>query len=260
MSYGLQISAGGVAAALYRQDVHANNLANMDTVGYKPDRPQQLFRSAVRQEDALPHMPSDALLERLGGGVLMRPNLVDVSPSSLRPTSNPLDLAVEGDGYFVLEADAAQSGKENLLTRDGRFTRDRAGRLVSAGTGRAVLDHADRPIILPSGGEITVSGDGAVRRDGQVMARIKVVTVDRAQQLRKVGHTMFAAPAAEVRSDAARTGQVKQGMVETSGVSQIRTLMDLTSASREVDANISMIQAHDKLVERAINSLGRLNS
>jgi flagellar basal-body rod protein FlgF len=260
MSQGLQISAGGVAAALYRQDVHANNLANMDTVGYKPDRPRQLFRSAVRQEDGLPHLPSDALLERLGGGVLMRPNLVDVSPSALRPSSNPLDLAVEGEGYFVLQADATQAGKEHMLTRDGRFTRDSDGRLVSAGTGRPVLDRADQPITLPPGGQITVSGDGAVLWNGQVRAHIRVATVDRPQLLRKVGHTMFSAPASEVSTDAARAGRVRQGMLESSGVSEIKTLMDLTSASREVDANISMIQAHDKLVERAINSLGRMTS
>src|SRR4051812_42884899 len=74
MSYGLQISASGVMTSLYAQDVYANNLANMDTPGFKPEIPSIMPRLAVRQEDHLPFMPSNALLERLGGGALLEPH------------------------------------------------------------------------------------------------------------------------------------------------------------------------------------------
>ena len=65
MNYGFQISSSGLLTALYRQDVYANNMANMDTVGFKPDIPALMQRDAARTEDHLPFAPSDAMLERL---------------------------------------------------------------------------------------------------------------------------------------------------------------------------------------------------
>ncbi|MBL9001551.1 MAG: flagellar hook basal-body protein [Phycisphaerae bacterium] len=258
MSYGLQISASGAASALYRQDVHANNLANMDTVGFKPDIPSQRPRDDVRTEDGLWFMPSDVLLERLGGGVMLKPNLVDHGQGAIRESGNPLDLAIDGEGFFVLRPPIGSDPSIAHLTRDGRFTRNGAGQLVSVSTGAPVLDAQNRPVLLPPGPAPTVESDGTLRQGGAIIGRLRVMNPPDTGTLRKAGNGVFEVSAAAVARAGPAPGRVCQGAVEESSVSEIKSLMAVTGAAREVDANISMIQQHDRLMERAINSLGRL--
>jgi flagellar basal-body rod protein FlgF len=257
MSYGLQISASGAMTAMYRQDVFANNLANIDTVGFKPDIATSRPRDAARREDGLPFLPSNALLERLGAGTMLNPNLIDFSQGALKTTGNALDLAIQGDGFFVVRDETDGATDRVRLTRDGRFTRDRDGRIVSASTGMPLLDVNNRPIVLRNG-DVTIAGDGSVRQGGEVVARVQVTDVADRSRLTKLGHSLFAADDRALAARREGTGSVAQFAVEDSGADEIQTLMRLTSAAREVDSNLSMIQTHDRLMERAIASLGRV--
>lgn len=256
----MQISASGVLTAMYRQDVFANNLANTDTVGFKPDVTATRQRPAVREEDGVSFLPSNALLERLGGGVLLAKNRVDFGQGPLERTSNPLDLAIEGEGFFVVRDEADRSGDRLRLTRDGRFTRDQAGRLVMSGTGLPVLDAQNRPIVIPSGGDVTVSADGVLRQGGADLARLAMVRVPNPDLLEKQGAGLFKAPREALSSTARATGTVRQGYVEQSSADEIRALLAVTSAAREVDSNIGMIQQQDRMLDRAINTLGRIST
>lgn len=259
MYQGIQISASGVLTAMYRQDVIANNLANMDTVGFKPDIAATRQRPAVREEDGVWDLPSNALLERLGSGVLMDRNRVNFSQGTLQPTGNPLDLAIEGQGFFVVRDETDTSGDRLRLTRDGRMTRDAQGRLVSAGTGLAVLDAQNRPIQLPEARTIMIEPTGVIRADGAAVAQIAVVEVADPQSLRKIGHSMFAASAEAINSRTPARGRIVQSHVERSGVDEFRAIMAVTSAGREVETNIGMIQQQDRMMDRAINTLGRIS-
>jgi flagellar basal body rod protein FlgG len=242
---------------MYRQDVFSNNLANMDTAGFKPDIPAMKQRLVARQEDNILGAPSDAMLERLGAGVLAMPTRVNLAQGSAKITGNPLDLAIEGDGFFQVQGGPRDSGRTALLTRDGRFTRDSQGKLVQATSGAAVLDQAGRSITLPPG-EISISSNGRVYVDSREVGRIGVFSVKNEQAITKRGGTILEAPASLVAPAAESAGLVKQGQIEESGVEEIRALMQVQSASREVDANIAVIQAADRMMERAINTFGRL--
>lgn len=258
MSYGLQISASGVSTALYRQNVLANNLANMDTAGFKPDVPSQRTRLAARQEDGLSYLPSNDLLERLGGGVLMGPTRIEFSQGSLRTTENPLDVAIRGDGFFLVKDESDTSGDSLRLTRDGRFTRDNRQRLVMASSGLPVLDSNGREIFVPPQGTVTIDGQGNILSGNRAIARLGVVEVPGREQLRKLGEGLFGAPAEVIDGRRPFTGQVVQGAVEDSAVNEIKTLLDLQAAAREVDTNIWLMQQHDRLMERAIAGIGRV--
>jgi len=257
MSYGLQISASGVMAALYRQDVYANNLANVETAGFKPDVPTSRPRLAVREEDGLRYLSSNRLLERLGGGVLLNANRTEFAQGSLKRSGNALDMAIQGDGFFVVRDEADSSGDRVRLTRDGRFTRDSGGRLVMATSGMPVLDVGNRPILIPDGGGVTVEADGTLRQGNEAIARVQVMGVPDRDRLTKMGHSLFSAPADALGGGSTATGQVRGYSYEDSAADEIKTLMSMTSASREVDANVALMQQHDKMMERAINSLGR---
>jgi flagellar basal body rod protein FlgG len=258
MSYGLQISASGVMTAMYRQDVFANNLANMDTVGFKPDVPTSRPRDAVRQEDGLMHLPSNALLERLGAGALLNPNRVSFSQGAVKPTGNPLDVAIEGEGFFVVRQIADTSGDAKRLTRDGRFTRNAEGQLVMAAGGLPVMDRGGNPITLGPGA-VTIDGDGSVRQNNEIVAQLDVVELSDPSRLRKEGHSLFVGSSEVMASLKPATGSLRAGALEDSGADEVRALMQMTSASREIDANVALIQQHDRMLDRAINVLGRVS-
>lgn len=252
MSYGLQISASGVFAALYRQDVHANNLANLDTPGFKVDVPTTRPRAGVREEDGVWNLPSNRMLERLGAGSMLNANSISFAQGSLRTTGNSLDVGIEGDGFF-----AVKDGEHTRLTRDGRFTRDAQGLLVSAAGGQQVLGEDGRPIQVPSG-TVTIDGNGTVRVNGQTTARLKFVDVADRGGLTKAGDGMFAVEDAALRAAVPANGRIKQFAIEESSVDEVAAIMRMTSASRDVEANTSMIREHDRLLDRAINTLGRV--
>jgi len=257
MNYGIQISSSGLLTSLYRQDVHANNLANMDSVGFKPDIPAVMQRSAARQEDNLPFMPSDAMLEKLGAGVLVAPTKVDLAQGGTRITNRDLDLAIEGDGFFQLQGGPRDTGRNSLLTRDGRFARGVEGRLIHVNSGAPVLNRVQRPIVLPQG-EIKIAGDGQITVNGNPVDSIGIYHSRDPNLISKRGGSVLEAPAAQVRRMNRGEGLIKQGQLEESGVDEMKALLRVQDASRDVDANMSIVQAQDRMLDRAINTFGRL--
>jgi len=259
MNYGLQISASGAMTAMYRQDVFSNNLANGTTAGFKPDIPSARQRDSARVEDDVDFLPSDELLERLGGGLQMMPNRTKFDQGGLESASSPLDLAIEGEGFFVVRDDTDSSGDSLRMTRDGRFTRDARGRVVSATSGMPLLDTNHRPITLSDVGDITVDGDGTVSQDGKAVARIQFVTFPDKNQIHKRGNGVFSAPPNAMSSRQPADGLIKQFMIESSAVDEVSSIMQITGAGRDFESNMNMISAADRMMDRAINTFGRVS-
>ncbi|MFZ4575508.1 MAG: flagellar hook-basal body protein [Phycisphaerales bacterium] len=257
MSYGLQISASGAFGAMYRQDVFANNLANMDTVGFKPEVPSPLARQAVTKEDHVGYLPSNALLERLGGGLLMNPNRLKLEQGSLRTTGRDLDVAIEGTGFLTVKDPEAKGAGDALLTRDGRLARNAQGLLVMATTGLPLMDAQNRPIEIADNGKVLIGQDGIVRQNGVEMGRLNLVEVPDPGTMERRGSNLYRPNPDQLKRKSASMAEIRSGHVEESVVDEVKALMDVTSAARDVDANIAMIQQHDRLMERAIQSLGR---
>lgn len=258
MDLGTNISASGVLTAMYRQDVLSNNLANASTVGFKAMIPATRQRAAASVEDGVMQVPSNTLLERLKGGVLLAPNLVDMGQGAISPRGGPLDVAIEGRGFLAVRKPGGNDGGEDAalaLTRDGRMTRNPAGRLVTT-DGFEVLDTGGSPITIAPGGEVTIDGNGRISQNGAVVATLKFVDVADPGALRPLGNGMLDVKAGTEFAEA--SGRLIQGSVEESGVDEIRTIMQITSASREVEANISMMRQIDRLNGELFNTFARL--
>lgn len=259
MNYGLYLSASGMLTAMHRLDIAANNLANVDTVGFKPDFTAAMQRRAERIEDGLFQIDSNALLDALGGGTLSAPTRTNFAPAAPNVTDNPLDVAILGEGFFVLDSTGDGSGDEVKFTRDGRFTLGSSGELVSAATGRAVLDTANQPIFLDTQTPVRISSDGAVEQDDRFVARLQISTVPDRASLQKVGDNLFRADPAIAGQRTATGSFVEPGSVESSGVDPIRAMMEVTNAGRDVGITSRLIQIHDETLNRAINTFGRVN-
>lgn len=258
MYYGIQLAASGALTSLYRTDVLANNLANLNTTGFKPDFAFTRERDPVRAEDGLWAVPSNELLEKLGAGAHMAPNRVDHAQGNLTKTGNPLDLAIRGDGYFVLRTAADGDAAGVKLTRDGRMTRNGEGRLVSATTGLPVLSIRNRPITLDPNYPVTVDRDGSIRQAGVIVDRVQVIDIKDRTQLTKESGSTFAVNSKAFNQAIPATGEVEQNTLEEAAVDPIAAMMGVQAAAKAVGTNFTMISYQDKMMERAINTFARI--
>lgn len=257
MNYGIAISASGLLTSLYKTDALANNLANLNTTGFKPDMVFTRLRDPARREDGVMSLPSNRMLEKLGAGLHISPNRVDFTQGNLETTGNPLDLAIEGDGFFVVRAAADSDTDKVMLTRDGRMSLDANGRLVSATTGLPVLDNLNLPITLEHGRPVSIASDGVIRQDGELVATLQVVDITDRTQLKKTGDAMFAPSAAAYAARRPASGRVHQGHLEGAAVKPVSAMLETTRAAGAVSSHVRLIEMQDRLLDRAINTFGR---
>ncbi len=259
MNYGLQISSSGLLTSLSRQDALTSNLANVNTVGYKAITPVVRHRDTAAIEDGLDHLPSNDLLERLGAGPLMGPSRISFKPGPLLE-GGELDLAIDGEGFFLVRqgAGAGAEGDSLRLTRDGRMALDSSGRLVQAASGLPILNASNQPIYLPPGAPLDIDAEGRIYdADGAMLDQVGLVTADTAR-LRPEGEGLLAAPPGVIQRAFPGAGRIVHRFVEGSSVDPIDALRDITSAAGSVSANTAMIDFQDRLMDRAINALGRV--
>lgn len=253
----MHISSSGALTSMYRLDTLTNNLANVNTVGFKPHTPYTRQRDVVRVEDNLPYMDSNALLEQLGAGVQLAPTRVEFSQGSLTSSGNPLDVAFSGEGFLTVKGEASGDTAAFHLTRDGRLAIDQSGQLVMSSSGRPVLDIAGQSIRLDDSADIKFGPDGRVYQNQEQVAQLRMVDVTDRSRLTKKGDGLFTLTNDALENMTTATGQLKQGMVENSSVNEIAALMAVQAAAGDVRTNLDMIRYHDQLMDRAINRLGR---
>jgi flagellar basal-body rod protein FlgF len=258
MNYGLYLSASGVLTNLYRQDVFANNLANVETVGFKPDVATTRHRKAEAFEDRLGFDVSQKLLDRLGGGVLAGPQRIDFTPGALR-RGNEHDVALEDKHHFfaVAVTDPTSGEQAVRLTRDGRFSVNAEGELVLP-SGHKVLDDADQPIIIDRNAPFSINGAGRILQNGAEVARLQVTHVEQLDQLTKAGQNLFTYPDGSDLRTILENPTVKPGFIESSAADPIATLMKLVAATKAATGNANMLRYHDLLMDHAVNRLGRV--
>jgi flagellar basal-body rod protein FlgF/flagellar basal-body rod protein FlgG len=241
MPYGYYISAEGAHAQSKRLDVIANNLANVDTVGFKRDLAifQARYAEAIQRQEVMPGMGT---VNDVGGGILVRETKTDFAPGPMKHTGNPKDLAIRGEGFFLVENDG-----EQLLTRAGNFQLNREGQLVTQ-QGYAVLNESAAPIFIDeqAGGPWQITDRGEIQQRG-LRQQIAVVMPESLVSLKKVGHTMFRPEGPTEPVPLARRN-VATGYLEASGVEPTRAMTAMIEASRAIEANVRIMQTHDQMV------------
>jgi len=244
MPYGLYIAAEGASAQNLRMQVIANNLANVETTAFKRDVPQIQARFAEAIVQGL-DVPGSGSINNIGGGVEVIDTVTDLSPGGYRVTGRPEDLAIRGDGYFVV-----RNGRDNLLTRAGNFTITATGALTTD-QGYPVLDTTGVPAVIDPQLPWWVSPQGELLQDG---ARIPLAIVRPREpgDLVKIGNNLFQ-PLAATMPVPFEQRQVESGMLETSGVNPVSEMMELISASRAFESNVTLIRNHDQMIGNLIS-------
>jgi len=224
--------------ALRRQmSVVANNVANMNTTGFK--REMMVYQTYSEKVPFTQKMDF----------VIDQGTATDHQQGGLSVTHNTFDVAINGPGYFQID-----DGDTVQYTRNGTFTLDSNNRLVTQ-QGYVVLDTLGNPIVVPEGGSnLTISQEGLIQQGANAVGRLGVYEFEDQRQLKKTHYNLFQT---DQTPQPAKDSQVMQGMIEGSNVSGIGEMTRLIEVSRAYEAVKNVIDREDKRQEAMIQKLAR---
>ena len=220
-----------------RQEALANNVANANTPGFRQQR--VAFESFL--VDTNDQRPAEKGFVGVGEG------RVDLTPGAITTTGNPLDVALDGPGFFMVQGEGGP-----LLTRNGALRMQGDGTLVDGGN-LPVLGTNRAPIRLrPDGGQPSVGRDGSITQDGTVVASLGIVTVD-PTRLQPVGDMhLRAAPQDLVPA----TTTVASGALESSNVNPVRGLVELVQLTQDFQTQNRVMNEYRKLDSKTLQKAG----
>jgi flagellar basal-body rod protein FlgG len=257
----MHIARTGLDAQNERMRVISNNLANVNTTGFKRDR--AAFETLAYQTVTANGAPSTSETKyatglNLGTGVRIQGTARIETQGSLQTTGNSLDLALDGNGYFQIQLPGGQVG----YTRSGNFSRSPEGLLVTS-EGYQVQPG----ITIPEGTtQITIGADGTVSAQvqGQTapteVGQIQVATFQNPAGLQPLGQNFLTETAASGAANLGVAGlegrgNIRQGMLEGSNVNVVEELVDMIETQRAYEVNSKMISATDQMLQYANQNL-----
>jgi len=244
MSYGMYIAAEGAQAQSRRLEVLANNLANVDTPGFKINlavlqaRPSQ----AIKEGKATAGTGS---INDVGGGVRVGGTPTSFSQGALQYTGSPTDVAITGEGFFVVDHDGKQ-----MLTRAGNFLLSNEGKLITP-NGDHVLSADGAPITVNNTSPWKIQDDGVLAQAG-TRTPLGLAKPASLGDLVKVGENLFS-PLSQVIPIRESERHVRNGYIEKSNARPTSQMMQLIEASRAFEANVRMIQNQDQVISSLVN-------
>jgi flagellar basal-body rod protein FlgF len=246
MDNSLLISLSHQIAAYRSMDVIANNLANASTPAFQREEPT-FEQYVVNVPPAEGQSGNQALSFVQDTGVVR-----DMSEGQLTTTNAPYDLAIHGKGYFVVQTAAG-----NRYTRDGHFTLDPSGQIVTS-NGDAVQGDGGAITITPDDGDVHIAQDGTVSGKNGQIGRISVVDFANPRALTKEGSSLYAADGQSPTT--ADSFSLRSGMLETSNVEPVIEISHMIEVMRAYQATATLTQTQEDLMRQAIDKLGAMPS
>ena len=237
MANGIFVAASGATTRLLEMDVLSNNLANVNTVGYK--------RDSISFEEAAPEQTTGAVTENDKRFVRVTSSATDFSQGSLLRTDNKLDIALRGSGFLRISTEEG-----DRLTRDGRLMVGQDGTLRHT-DGFQVLDERGDPIFLPPERVPEISPDGQIMSGDLRVAKLGLVHPDLTEGLERDASGFFKVPTEDkLLGDV--TSEVVQGHVEAGNASAISSMVELIELQRSFEAMHQVISAYKEMDDSAV--------
>ncbi len=260
MIRGWYIGSSGMNAQQNRLDVISNNLANVDTAGYKKDitvsksfselllrrtEADGVYQNSFGSADVAP------IIGKLGLGVETNENFTDFEQGSFRSTNSNTDLALSGNGFF-----AVQTPNGERYTRNGNFLLGKEGLLVTK-DGYPLM--GENGYIRIEDSNITINEDGMIySKSGDFIDRVKVVRFDNERYLKKMGNSLWTSN--DISGDAYiaegnERPKMMQGYMETSNVNVVNEMVKMIEVNRAYEANQKTIQSEDSMMSTLWNKV-----
>lgn len=237
MTHALSAAESSMQNAVHRMHAISHNLANVSTPGYKKEvlleRPFGMqFSAALAQLDRTQAQP-----------------VIDQGAGMLKFTGNPLDVAVEGDGFFEV-----MTAQGPAYTRQGNFRVGADGRLVTTGgmpvmglSGEVHLDTQDT----------VIDQSGRIWQQGELVDQLRIVQFAEPGALQRLSAGLFASGDTAAESDATKT-TIRQGYLEAANVVMMDEMVKMIETMRQFESSQRVIQGYDTMMEKAINVIGDL--
>ena len=236
------IAASGLRARMESLDLLANNIANASTGGYKADR--EFYSLYTASQDAGAGSPSSMPL-------IERP-WTDHSQGMLHPTGNPLDVAVDGKGFFAVNGPGGP-----LYTRNGNFRLATDGRLTSS-DGYDVRNRQGTSMVLDSARNIQISSDGTVTQDGKMIGQLEIADFTSTAGLSKQGSNYFRIADPNLKPSATSSAVVEQGQLESSNAGPAEGAVRLISVMRQFEMMQKAVGIGAEMNKRSIEEVAKV--
>ncbi len=249
MSGDLYLVGAGALLQQMRLDTISNNLANVATVGYKQDK--VVFRTNPR--DQLPEAglsPLPVAEQVISPYAPPMQQTLDFTQGPLQQTGNPLDVAIEGPGFFKV-----QTPQGIRYTRKGSFTLDSRG-VLSTSEGYPVLGQGG-PITI-DGSRIEIHRDGTITVDGDEAGQLEVVDFARPYSLKRQGESLFAPGNGSIGEISTEDFTISQGFVERSNVEAIGAMTEMIETLRTFESYQKVMRSVDDAEAKTVNEVGKL--
>ena len=246
MVNGLYTASRGMSNIIAKQDVNSQNLANVNTTGFKLARLINRTEVSVGRDD-------EGQLRQREFQTLSELH-TSFEPGPMVKTGNPFDMAIKGKGFFQIDSEDGPR-----YTRNGAFSMNGYGELVTLG-GRRVLDEEGAPIVFENqNAQITLQDDGGLYSDGKKLGRIAVVDFPQRNQLKYTADGLFSNPDPDGNAPIPVTGAaIGQGFLEGSNVDPVSTMVNIIADMRNYEADQKAIHAIDETLGKAVNEVGRV--
>jgi flagellar basal-body rod protein FlgF len=245
MDNTLLVSVSQQMAAYDSIDTIANNLANISTPGFKRD--STIFEEYLSQAKPSEDEKGAQKISFVWNAGTAR----DLSGGRIEQTNAPYDFAINGKGYFVI-----QTANGPRYTRDGHFTLDANGRLVTE-EGDPVQGDGGNISITAQDGNVFVAQDGTVTGQQGQLGKLQLVQFDNETQLSKEGGTLYST---SQPTQPASSAAIKQGALESSNVEPVKEMSQMIEIMRAYQAVANIMQSHDNLKRSAIDKLASTQS
>lgn len=245
MIKGIFTSGSGMQPRMLRLEVLANNLANIDTTGFKKEN---IFVELLQRKLSTEQQPTEL------AGFDVR-QYTDFSEGSLRQTGNPLDLAIDGQGFFVVETPRGPRYTRNghfKLANDGTIVNEQGYAVLGAG-GRIQLPDVQKPVE----GALAITESGDVLVANQPIGRFRIVQFEDLRELKKEGNSLFVGENVQPRDRNSSAVAVRQGYLEESNVEGIAEMIMMVELNRSFETDQKALQYQDATLERAMD-VGRV--
>ena len=246
MSGGMYLAAAGALVQQMRLETLANNVANINTSGYKGER--TIFR-VTEQDPSQNIQPLVGMTQPLSPYAPPFSTVIDFSQGAILQTGNPLDVAINGEGFFSVQTPGGIQ-----YTRQGSFTLNEEGVLVSQ-DGYPVQGEGGE--IALDEGRIEIDDEGGIYVDGDEVGRLQVTAIANNAVLKKVGNGRFVATDPGITGQRPENTTLSQGFIEGANVNPVRAMTEMIETSRAFEAYQKVIQTADEATAKSIGDVGK---
>jgi flagellar basal-body rod protein FlgG len=263
MTKGIDAAAQGMMSIITQNDINANNLANINTAGFKQSIAvfKNTYESSINKvNNNNGYTQYGDKIGTLSLGSSIDSSIVDLTQGNLKQTGNNLDLAISGKGLFTVKmADGSEA-----YTRNGSFIKNKDG-FISDSEGNILMGEKG-PIAISGGNtnsaievnKFKVDESGNTYYDKQPIDRLKIVEFNNAKDLQQYGNSLFKTSPNVQPPKAATSFQISQGALEGSNANSIECMINTMHGERTYESLSKVIQTSEKTISKAVNEVGRV--